>query len=120
MSAEVARKYVLDNHSTPLSTRALLLVLQTIESTVEVDEKPPSNKKAKWAEAKRKMESIASQIPKKARKGIVHWTKNTAASTKSLVGNVVGISAMCRPNTPRSHNFRDIWNVANNVTGPLG
>ena len=41
---------------------------------------------------------------------LLHW---------NLVGNVGDISATFRPDTPRSHNLGDIWNVADNVTGPL-
>ena len=34
-----------------------------------------------------------------------------------LVGNVLNILAMCRPDTPHSHDLGDIWNVANAMTG---
>jgi len=45
--------------------------------------------------------------------------KNMAMPLQTLVGNVGDISATFRPETPRSHNLGDIWNVADNVTGPL-
>ncbi len=53
----------------PVSTRALLMVLENIESNVEPDEKPPSKDKAKGANNKCKMASIKARIPKKAKKG---------------------------------------------------
>ena len=43
-------------NSTPVSTRALLMVLENIESNVELDDKPPSKDKAKGADSKRKAE----------------------------------------------------------------
>ena len=46
------RQYDLMNNSTPVSTRDLLLVLESIESNVELDEKPPSKDKAKGADNK--------------------------------------------------------------------
>ena len=58
--------------STPVNTRALLLVLENIKSNVEIYDKPLDNNKTKGADAKRKDESINSWIPKKAKKG---WTK---------------------------------------------
>ena len=76
------RQNALNNHSTPLSARALLLVLKNIETNVKVDHKPPSNNKAKGADSKQKMESIVSWIPKKAHKGLGHWTKKHCSLCK--------------------------------------
>ena len=56
-------QYDLTENSTPVSTRALLLVLENIENNVELDTKPASITKAKGAEQKRKMESEDSRIP---------------------------------------------------------
>ena len=58
-------------NSTLVSVRALLLVLENIESNIKLKEKHPSKDKAKGANSKRKMESIDSCIPKKDRKD---WT----------------------------------------------
>ena len=66
------RQYDLMENSTPVSTRALLMVLENIESNVELDDKPPSKDKAKGADSKRKADSNDSDNPKKAKKG---WTE---------------------------------------------
>ena len=66
-------QYELTENSTPVSTRALLLVLENIENYVELDAKPASMTKAKGAEQKHKMESEDSHIPKKPKK--VGWTE---------------------------------------------
>ncbi len=62
-------QYNLMENPTLVSTRALLLVLESIECNAELDDKTPSKDKAKGANSKRKMESIDSHIPKKAKKG---------------------------------------------------
>jgi hypothetical protein len=62
--------------TTPVNTRALLLILEKIENNVEVETKPPSMIKSKGAEGKRKMESINSHIPKKSKQvgfSDKHW-----------------------------------------------
>jgi hypothetical protein len=41
------------------------------------------------------------------------------SAAADLVVNVGDILATFRPDTPRSHNLGDIWNVADNVMGPL-
>ena len=41
------RQYDLNDHSTPLSTRTLVLVLKNIETDIEVGDKPRSKNKAK-------------------------------------------------------------------------
>ncbi len=46
------RQYDLMENSTPVSTRALLMVLENIESNVELNDKPPSKDKAKGADSK--------------------------------------------------------------------
>jgi hypothetical protein len=66
-------QYGLTENSTPVSTRALLLVLENIENNVELDAKPASTTKAKGAEKKCMMESQDSHIPKKPKK--VGWTE---------------------------------------------
>jgi hypothetical protein len=38
------------------------------------------------------------------------------SSLGAFVGNVSNILATFRPDTPRSHNLGDIWNVTDNVT----
>ena len=48
------KQYDHNDHLTPLSTRALLF-LENINRNAKVDNKPPSNNKAKGTEAKRKM-----------------------------------------------------------------
>ena len=48
------RQYDLMENSTLVSTRALLMVLENIESNVEPVDKPPSKYKAKGADSKRK------------------------------------------------------------------
>ena len=45
------RQYDLNNHSTLLSTRALLLVLKNMKTNIELNDKPPSNNKAKGADS---------------------------------------------------------------------
>ncbi len=40
-------------NSTLVSTRALLMVLENIESSVKLDDKPPSKDKVKGADSKR-------------------------------------------------------------------
>ncbi len=56
-------------NSTPVSTRAIFLVLENIESNVKLNDKPPRRDKAKGADSKRKTESNDSCNPKKAKKG---------------------------------------------------
>ena len=58
-------QYNLTENTTPLSTSALLLVLQNIESNAEVDYKAQNPTKTKGAEGKCKMEVIGSCILKK-------------------------------------------------------
>ena len=65
-------QYDLSKNTTPVSTRALLLMLVNIENNADLDPKLSNPNKPKGAEGKRKMESIDSQIPKKPKK--VGWT----------------------------------------------
>ena len=53
-------QYNLMENSNPLSTTALLLVLESIKSNVKVDEKPPCKDKAKVADSNQKMECTDS------------------------------------------------------------
>ena len=63
-------------NSTPISTRALLLVLYNIESNAKLDIKPASE------DSKSKMESIDSHIPKKPQKE--GWTEKNCILCKKL------------------------------------
>eukprot|EP00804_Cyclotella_cryptica_P005440 CCRYP_002984-RA/>CCRYP_002984-RA protein AED:0.40 eAED:1.00 QI:0/-1/0/1/-1/1/1/0/366 len=56
-------QYDLTENTTPVSTRALLLVLENSENNAELKVKPASTTKAKGANQKRKMESMDSRIP---------------------------------------------------------
>ncbi len=58
-------QYDLMENTTPVSTRALLLVLENIKNNAELDTKPSSTGKAKGPEGKRKMELMDSRIPKR-------------------------------------------------------
>eukprot|EP00804_Cyclotella_cryptica_P003536 CCRYP_002154-RA/>CCRYP_002154-RA protein AED:0.39 eAED:1.00 QI:0/0/0/1/1/1/3/0/379 len=86
-------QYDLTENTTPVSTRALLLVLENIENNAELDNKPASTTKAKGADTKRKMESMDSRIPKKPKK--VGWTKKHCVLCKKHGG------------PHKSHNTRD-------------
>ncbi len=72
-------KYDLMENSSPVSARALLLVLKNIESNVELNDKPPSKDKAKGADSKRKEDSNDSHNPKKTKKG---WTEKHCSLCK--------------------------------------
>jgi hypothetical protein len=60
-------QYGLTEKTTPVNTRALLLVIEKIKNNTEVETKPPSMIKPKGADGKHKMESIDSCIPKKSK-----------------------------------------------------
>jgi hypothetical protein len=77
-------QYDLTENSTPVSTRALLLVLENIQNNVELETKPASMTKAKGAEQKHKMESEDSRIPKKPKK--VGWTEKHCVLCKKHGG----------------------------------
>jgi hypothetical protein len=77
-------QYDLMENNTPFSTRALLLVLESIENNVELSTKPSSMIKAKWAEKKHKMESMDSCIPKKPKKE--SWTEKHCVLCKKHGG----------------------------------
>ena len=64
-------QYDLTETTTPVNTRALLLILEKIENKAEVEAKPPSAIKPKGAKGKCKMESIDSCIPKKSKQEII-------------------------------------------------
>ena len=89
-------------NSTPVSTRALLMVLENIESNVELDNKPTSKDKAKGADSKRKEESNDSRNPKKAKKG---WTEKHCSLCKKHGGaHTTHNTKECRDyNKDRSH-----------------
>ena len=86
------RQYNLMENSTPVSTRALLMVLENIESNIELDDKPPSKDKAKGADSKRKAESNDSCNPKRPRR----------AGQRSIVLSARAIGAHTLCTTPRS------------------
>ncbi len=78
-------------NSTPVSTRALLFVLENIKSNVKLNDKLPSKDKAIEADSQRKAESNDSHNPKKAKKGRTekhcslckkHGRKHTMHNTK--------------------------------------
>eukprot|EP00804_Cyclotella_cryptica_P022246 CCRYP_017937-RA/>CCRYP_017937-RA protein AED:0.57 eAED:1.00 QI:0/0/0/1/1/1/2/0/259 len=71
-------------NTTPVSTRALLLVLENIENNVELNVKPSSTTEAKGVDQKCKMESMDSRIPKKPKK--VGWTKKHCVLCKKHGG----------------------------------
>ena len=56
-------QYNLMENSTPVSIRALLMVLENIEINVKLNDKPPSKDNAKGADSKRKAESNDSCNP---------------------------------------------------------
>ena len=60
-------QYNLTEKTTPVHTRALLLILEKIEKNAEMETKPPSAINTKGAEGKHKMESVDSHIPKKSK-----------------------------------------------------
>eukprot|EP00804_Cyclotella_cryptica_P001371 CCRYP_014131-RA/>CCRYP_014131-RA protein AED:0.40 eAED:0.42 QI:0/-1/0/1/-1/1/1/0/379 len=86
-------QYDLTENTTPVSTRALLLVLENIENNAELDNKPANTTKAKGADTERKMESMDSRIPKKPKK--VGWTEKHCVLCKKHGG------------PHKSHNTRD-------------
>ena len=65
-------QYDLSKNTTPVSTRALLIMLENIENNADLDPKPSNPNKPKGTEGKCKMESTDSRIPKKPKK--VGWT----------------------------------------------
>ena len=77
------QQYNLMENSTPVSTRALLMVLENSKSNVDFNDKPPSKDKAKGADSKRKAESNNSLGPKKAKKG---WTEKHCSLCKKHGG----------------------------------
>lgn len=86
-------QYDLTEKTTPVNTRALLFILEKIENNAELEAKPPSAIKPKGAEGKRKMESIDSHIPKKAKQ--VGFSEKHCALCKKHGGS------------HKSHNTRD-------------
>jgi hypothetical protein len=82
-------KYNLTENTTPVVTRALLLVLENIKNNAKLNAKPPSMIKTKGADGKCKIESIDARILKNAfsrnprrRSGL----RNTACYARSMVG----------------------------------
>ena len=86
-------QYDLSENTTPVSTRALLFVLENIENNADLDPKPSNPSKPKGAEGKRKMESIDSRIPKTPKK--VGWADKHCVLCKKHGGPF------------KSHNTRD-------------
>ncbi len=73
------RQYNLMENSTLVSTRALLMILENIESNVKLDDMPPIKDKAKGADSKRKAEPNESRKPKQPKKG---WTEKRCSLCK--------------------------------------
>ena len=61
-------QYDLSKNTTPVSTRAWLLVLDNIKNNINLDYKSANPSKSKGAEGKCKMELINSWIPKNPRR----------------------------------------------------
>eukprot|EP00804_Cyclotella_cryptica_P028868 CCRYP_008447-RA/>CCRYP_008447-RA protein AED:0.41 eAED:0.75 QI:0/0/0/1/1/1/2/0/300 len=83
-------QYDLTENTTPVSTRALLLVLENIENNAELDNKPASTTKAKGADTERKMESMDSASPRSPRrwagpKSTVCYARNMGGRTKVTI-----------------------------------
>ena len=66
-------QYNLTKNTTPVSTRALLLILENIKNNADLDNKSQNPTKPKGAEGKCKMDLIKYRIPKKAQKSLVNW-----------------------------------------------
>jgi hypothetical protein len=73
-------QYDLTEKTTPVNTRALLLILEKIENNLEVEAQPPSVIEPKGAEGTCRMESIDSGIPKKSKQ--VGFSDNQCAQCK--------------------------------------
>jgi hypothetical protein len=86
-------QYDLTKNMTPVSTRALLLVLENIKNKTELDAKRSSTNKAKVVDHKCKMESMDSRTPKNPKK--VGWTDKHCVLCKKHGG------------PHKSHNTRD-------------
>ena len=86
------RQYDLMENSTPVSTRALLMVLENIESNVELDDRPFSKDKAKGTDSKRKTESKIHAPPRRPRR----------AGQRSTVLSARNMGARTLHTTPRS------------------
>jgi len=67
VSGQAADPVCLMEKTSPVNTRALLLILEKIENNAEVETKPPSMIKPNRAEGKHSMEWIDSHIPKKSK-----------------------------------------------------
>ena len=76
----------MSKNTTPVSNRALSLLLENIENNADLDYKTTNLNKPKGAEGKRKMESIDSRIPKKPKK--VGWTDKHCELCKKHGGPV--------------------------------
>ena len=77
-------QYDLTEKTTPVNTRALLLILEKIENNAELETKPSSTITPKGAEGKCKMESIDSRIPQKSKQ--VGFSDNHCAPCKKHGG----------------------------------
>ncbi len=65
-------QYDLAKNTTPVSTRALLLILENIENNAYLDNKS-QNPKSQKGLREMQMDLNEYHIPKKARKGLVYW-----------------------------------------------
>ncbi len=121
---EWQRMYDLMNNSTPVSTRDLLLVPESIKSNVKLNEKPPSKDKANGADPKCKMDSIDACFPKKAKRGWAerhsflckkHGCAHTMYNTKEC--RCYNSDGTCKklvnnPTSDRPSHEKDKWNFA--------
>jgi hypothetical protein len=95
------RQYDLMENSTPVSTRALLMVLENIESNVELDEKPPARTRQKELTTSVRWLPLKHVSPRKPRR----------AGKKSTIPSARNMGARTPCTTPRSAG-------AITVTGP--
>ena len=86
------RQYNLMENSTPVSTRALLMVLENIESNVEFDGKPPNKKQQKGLTPKGRRNPMIHATPKRQRR----------AGQRSIVLSARNMGAHTLRTTPRS------------------
>ena len=66
-------QYDLTKNTTPVSTRALVLMLENIKNNADFDHKSQNPSKPKGAKGKCKMELSNYHIPKKACQGLLNW-----------------------------------------------
>ena len=85
--AQWETEYDLMENTTPVSPRALLLVLRNAENNSKVDNKPPGANKAEGAEGKCKIALIDSHIPKRLARCWLIGLRSIACYARSMGGN---------------------------------